>query len=363
MPNTTLRARCGLPTALALTAALAACGGAAESPALDHAPEAGEEFFTNVKQLTFGGQNAEAYFSPDGKQLIFQRTESDTTCDQQYIISVDGSGLELASSGLGRTTCGFFHSGGERILYSSTYHVDEQCPPSPDFSMGYVWPVYDFDIYTSAPDGSGLERLFGTPGYDAEATLSPDGETVVFTSTVDGDLDIYTMDVDGSNVRRLTDTPGYDGGPFFSPDGSMIVYRSWHPETPEELADYQRLLAQDLVRPSRMEIWLMNADGSDQRRITDLGKANFAPFFHPDGQRIIFATNHADPEQPARNFDLYIVNLDGTGLARVTNHPDFDGFQMFSPDGSKLVFASNRYGSVPGETNIFIADWVEPEGE
>jgi Tol biopolymer transport system component len=346
--------------ALGALLALPACD-AGESPAVARAPEAGEPFFASLTQLTFGGQNAEAYFSPGGEQLIFQRTDSDTTCDQQYVMNVDGSGMRLVSTGLGRTTCGYFHSGGARILYSSTHHVDRRCPPEPDFSQGYVWGLYDFDIFTSRLDGSGLERLFGSPGYDGEATLSPDGETIVFTSTVDGDLDIYTMNADGSDVRRLTDTPGYDGGPFFSPDGSMIVYRSWHPETPEELADYRRLLAQNLVRPSRMEVRVMNADGSDQRQVTRLGKANFAPFFHPDGRRIIFSSNHADTARPARNFDLYMIDLDGTGLVRVTSHGDFDGFPMFSPDGTKLVFASNRYGSVPGETNIFIADWVESQ--
>ncbi|NIM48151.1 MAG: hypothetical protein GTN78_20730 [Gemmatimonadales bacterium] len=328
------------------------------SPAVDRAPEPGERFLANLKQLTFGGQNAEAYFSPDGTQLIFQRQESDTTCDQQYVINADGSGMRLVSSGLGRTTCGYFYSGGARILYSSTFHVDERCPATPDFSRGYVWPLYDFDIYTSRPDGSDLQRLFRSPGYDAEATLSPDGSRIVFTSTRDGDLDIYTMNVDGSDVRRLTNTLGYDGGPFFSPDGGMIVYRSWHPQEPSEQEDYQALLAEGLVRPSRMEIWVMNADGSNQRQVTQLGGANFAPYFHPDGQRIIFASNHPDPR--SRNFDLYMIGVDGTGLTQVTTHGDFDGFPMFSPDGARLVFASNRYGTVQGETNIFIADWVEP---
>jgi TolB protein len=338
---------------------LAACG--AESPAVDQPVEPDEIHLENLRQLTFGGQNAEAYFSPDGTQLIFQRTVSDTGCDQQYLINVDGSGLRRVSSGLGRTTCGYFYSVGTRVLYSSTSHLGERCPPPPDYSLGYVWPVPDFDIYTSGLDGSGLARLTESAGYDAEATLSPDETTIVFTSARDGDLDIYTMNVDGTNVRRLTTTPGYDGGPFFSPDGSKIIYRSWHPTTPEELADFQALLAEEMIRPSRMEIWVMNADGSEQRQVTQLGGANFAPYFHPDGVRIIFASNHANPE--GRNFDLYLVNLDGTGLLRVTTHGDFDGFPMFSPDGTKLVFASNRYGSVEGETNIFIADWVETVGE
>jgi len=325
------------------------------------APEAGERFFASVRQLTFGGENAEAYFSSDGARLIFQRQENDSTCDQQYLINVDGSNMRRVSSGLGRTTCGYFHSDDRRVLYSSTFHVSEQCPPLPDYSQGYVWALYDFDIYTSAADGSDLRALTDTPGYDAEATLSADGNRIVFTSVRDGDLDIYTMNVDGTEVRRLTDAIGYDGGPFFSPDGREIVYRAWHPESEQEISDYQRLLADGLVRPSRMEIWVMNADGTNQRRITDLGGANFAPSWHPDGERIIFSSNYENPR--SRNFELYLINVDGTDLIRVTGSGDFDGFAHFSPDGTKLAFASNRYGSQRGETNIFVAEWVEIESE
>jgi TolB protein len=348
--------RLAVALGLAAIVLLAACGPRGPS-AVDRSPEDGERFFANLRQLTFGGQNAEAYFSPDGRSLIFQRTVADSGCDQEYIMGIDGTGLRRVSNGLGRTTCGYFYEGGSRVLYSSTSHVSQSCPPPPDYSMGYVWALYDFDIYTSMSDGSDLRRLTETDGYTAEATLSPDGRTIVFTSVMDGDLDIYTMNVDGTNLTRLTNTVGYDGGPFFSPDGSMIVYRSWHPVSPDEVADYRTLLAQGLARPSRMEIWVMNADGSDQRQVTRLGHANFAPFFHPDGRRIIFASNHATGE---RDFDLYLIGIDGTGLTQVTHYEDFDGFPMFSPDGTKLVFASNRYGSVAGETNIFIADWVEP---
>jgi Tol biopolymer transport system component len=322
------------------------------------APEAGEAYFTNIRQLTFGGQNAEAYWSPDGTQLIFQRTAADSGCDQQYIMNADGSGMRMVSNGLGRTTCGYFYAGGSRIVYASTFRADEACPPTPDMSRGYVWALYDFDIFVSDVEGNDLQSIFATPGYDAEATLSPDGNRIVFTSTRDGDLDIYTMNVDGSDVQKLTSTLGYDGGPFYSHDGSMIVYRAGRPQTPEEESDYRALLADNKVRPSSMEIWVMNADGSEQRQVTNLGGANFAPYFHPDDQRIIFASNHEDPR--GRNFDLYLVNLDGSGLTKVTQYDDFDGFPMFSPDGTKLVFASNRHGTVQGETNIFVADWVEP---
>ena len=344
---------------LPLLTVCAACTPRDESPnAVARAPEPGERYFAGVRQLTFGGQNAEAYFSANGNQLIFQWQTSDSTCDQQYVINLDGTGLRRVSNGLGRTTCGYFYAGDQRVLYASTFEHDAGCPPPADFSQGYVWSLYQYDLYTSAPDGSDLQRLTSMPGYDAEATLSPDGQRLVFTSVRDGDLDIYTMNVDGSDVRRLTTTIGYDGGPFFSPDGSTIVYRSWHPGTGQEIADYQALLAQGLIRPSRMELRVMNADGSNQRQVTDLGGANFAPYFHPDGTRIIFASNHNDPR--SRNFDLYLINLDGSGLQQVTTSGDFDGFPMFSPDGKLLVFASNRHGSVPGETNLFLADWVEP---
>jgi Tol biopolymer transport system component len=220
-----------------------------------------------------------------------------------------------------------------------------------------VWPIDEYDIYFANPDGSDRIRVTDNPGYDAEATLSPDGSTIVFTSTRDGDLDIYAMNADGTNVRRLTDAPGYDGGPFFSPDGSMIVYRAYHPTDSAELADYRSLLAEGLVRPSVLSVFVMNADGTGKRRVTDLAGASFAPFFHPSGDRIIFSSNQHDPR--GRDFDLYLINLDGAGLERVTQHADFDGFPMFSPDGRSLVFASNRGGSAPGETNVFIADWVE----
>ena len=350
-----------LAAASAILALACAGGGDAGSsdsgPAVARQPEPGETFFANLRQLTFGGQNAEAYWSPDGTQLIFQRTASDSTCDQEFVINTDGSGLRMVSNGLGRTTCGYFYAGGSRIVYSSTFRADSSCPAAPDMTRGYVWALYDFDVYTSNPDGSGLRRIFGTPGYDAEATLSPDGTRIVFTSTRDGDLDIYTMNVDGTDVRQLTHAPGYDGGPFFSHDGRRIVYRAWHPDTPEAIAEYDALLAENLVRPSRMEIFVMDADGGNQRQVTNLGGANFAPYFHPDDQRIIFASNHENPR--SRNFDLYLINLDGTGLAKVTTDGDFDGFPMFSPDGTKLVFASNRHGEVEGETNIFIAEWVE----
>jgi Tol biopolymer transport system component len=318
----------------------------------------GERHLANVTQLTFGGQNAEAYWSPDGKSLIFQRTEQDEGCDQIFTMSgKDGSGLRLVSTGTGRTTCAYFLPP-DRILYSSTHDASKECPPSPDFSEGYVWPLYpSYDIWAAKEDGSDLKRLTDTDHYDAEATVSPDGRWIVFTSTRSGDIEIWKMRRDGSDVTQLTDEPGYDGGPFFSPDGKRICYRASRPAPGKELDDYRRLLGKDLIRPSTLEIYWMDADGSDKTRVTDNGAANFAPYFTPDGKRIIFASNQGDPR--GRNFDLYLVHLDGTGMEQVTFCSSFDSFPMFSPDGKRIAFASNRNGSVPGETNIFVADWVD----
>ena len=360
-----LRATFTTRAACVLIPLFAACkqGGDLEggSLAVARETEAKEHFLTNLRQLTFVGQNAEACFSSDDTRLIFQSTGDAESYDQQYTIKVYGSGMQRVSNGLGRTTCGYYYQRDERILYSSTLHAGEACPTPPDFSQGYVWPLSDFDVYTALPNGRDLRRLTTEPGYDAEATLSPNGETIVFTSMRDGDLDIYSMNIDGSNVQRLTNRLGYDGGPFFSSDGSRIVYRAGYPSTSEEEADYTRLLSQNLVRPSQMEIWVMNADGSGKQQVTHLGGANFASFFHPDGNRIIFASNHhvIEEDPRSRNFDLFLVDLDGEHLRRITYSELFDGFPMFSSDGTKLVFASNRHGSVEGDTNIFIADWVE----
>jgi TolB protein len=321
-------------------------------------PEPGERHLRNLRQLTFGGNNAEAYFSPDGARLVFQRQERlDEGCDQQYVINVDGSGLRRVSNGLGRTTCGYFYDGGRRILYSSTFEDSPSCPPPADRSRGYVWPLGRFEIYSGRADGGDLKRLTRNDAYDAEATVSPDGKRVVFTSTRDGDIELYTMNPDGGDVRRITHRVGYDGGAFFSPDGRRIVWRAMYPETATDTADYLRLLADRMVRPSRLELWVADADGGNARQVTRLGAANFAPFFHPDGRRIIFASNQPDPRN--RNFDLYLVGDDGSGLERVTTSAEFDGFPMFSPDGTRLVFASNRNAANPGETNLFVADWVE----
>src|SRR5262245_12765794 len=298
--------------------------------------DSGEVHLRNIRQLTAGGQNAEAYFSKSGRQIIFQRQEADSGCDQEFVINSDGTNLQRVSSGAGRTTCGYFFAHDTRIFYASTEHAGAACPPRPDYSHGYVWALFDYDIYVADSSGAHARRLTDNPGYDAEGTLSPDGKTIVFTSLRNGDLDIYTMRTDGSHLRRLTHTLGYDGGPFFSRDGKHIVYRAYHPQTAQDSSEYRTLLAQHLVRPTRMDLWVMDADGSHQRQITTLPGASFAPYFAPDGRRIIFASNYRNPR--SRNFDLYLVNVDGSGLEQVTTSPEFDAFPMFSPDGSRLVW-------------------------
>jgi TolB protein len=317
-----------------------------------------EKHLRNVRQLTFGGSNAEAYFSADGKKLILQSTRDDLQCDQIFTMNVDGSDPYMISTGKGRTTCSFFYPDGKKILYSSTHLADLQCPPRPDYSKGYVWAVYaGYDIFTANPDGSDLQQLTHTPGYDAEATISEDGKKITFTSMRNGDLDIYSMNADGKHVKQLTHELGYDGGPTFSPDRKWIVYRAYHPTSEKEISEYKELLKQNLIRPTYLELWIMKANGSGKRQITHLGAASFAPAFFPDGQKIIFSSNQGSTGGMG-NFELYAINADGTGLEQITYSPGFDGFPMFSYDGKKLVWASNRNSKAPHETNIFIADWA-----
>jgi TolB protein len=318
-----------------------------------------EKHLRNVRQLSFGGENAEAYFNSDGTQLIFQSRRDGLKCDQIFVMNADGSNPHMVSTGKGRTTCSYFFPDGKHILYSSTHAASSECPPPPDYSKGYRWAIYPtYEIYVANPDGSDPHPLTHRQGYNAEATISPDGKRIVFTSTRNGDLDIYAMDSDGNNVKQLTHELGYDGGPFWSRDGQWIVYRANHPQAQQEIAEYKDLLKQNLIRPTRLDLWVMRADGTGKRQVTQNTAANFAPYFFPDGKRIIFSSNFADPKGMG-NFELFAVNVDGSNLERITFSPAFDGFPMFSPDGKKLAFSSNRNASRPHETNVFIADWVE----
>lgn len=344
-------------------------GWAQEPTAPTLAPEAPavqtERHLTNIRQLTFSGKNAEAYFSSSGHQLVYQSTlepdgKTQRGCYQIYIMNLEGANVYRVSTGTGGTTCGYFFPGDRRVLFSSTHINSTLCPPEPPRGERYRWALDDYDLFTMSLKGWDLQRLTATPGYDAEATISPDGRTIVWTSMRDGDLDIYTMKLDGTNVKRLTETIGYDGGAFFSPDSKRLVYRANHPATDQEVKAYQDLLAKNLVEPSHMELFIMNADGSNQTQITNNGKANFAPYFLPHGKGVIFASNLSTPEghHGPPSFHLYTINDDGTGLEQITFEGHFNSFPMFSPDGTQLVWSSDRNAAAKGEYNIFLADWV-----
>lgn len=333
-------------------------GGPDAAPAAS--PE-GERHLAGIRQLTFGGENAEAYFSADGRELIFQSTRDDLKCDQIFRMKADGTGPRMISTGKGRTTCAYFFPDGSRIIYASTHLAGDDCPPAPERRTGgrYVWPIYrTYDLFSALPDGSDLRRLTDAEGYDAEGTVSPDGTKIVFTSMRDGDLELYTMNPDGGGVRRITRTPGYDGGAFFSSDSRRLCFRASRPQG-KDLEVYRSLLSQDLVEPTALEIFVCDADGGGMRQVTRNGAANFCPFFHPSGRKLIYASNQGDPR--GYNFDLYFVDLESGIEERITSDPTFDAFPMFSPDGKKLVWGSNRNPAPgrPHDTNVFVADWIE----
>ena len=373
--------RLAVPLALALASAVAAQNDVPATPIVP-APafeiRAGkpvealpnEKRLKNVRQLTFEGENAEAYWSNDGRRLILQRRTGTMPADQIYVLDLGTGELAQVSTGDGRTTCSYFLQGDKRILFASTHHKGKEPPPvaKVERGKGYVWSVHrEYDLFTADPDGKNMKQLTDAAGYDAEATVCRVTGAIVFTSVRDGDLEVYTMEADGSNVKRVTNRPGYDGGAFFSHDGSKIVLRSAFPKDKTQADEDKGLLEQALVRPSNMELTVCKRDGSDFRQITSNGAANFGPYWLPDDKRIIFSSNFRGMEvmaktgdhTAARNFDLFVVGEDGKNLEQITDSPEFDGFPMFSPDGRYLVFASNRYGKQRGETNLFLAEWVD----
>jgi TolB protein len=315
-----------------------------------------ERHLTDIRQLTFGGENAEPYWAPDGKRIIFQATPPGAGCDQQYVLDLETGEQRLVSTGKGRTTCGYFtYPDGAHIVFASTHAGSDSCPPPPDRSHGYVWAIYDsYDIYEARPDGTNLEPLVRSPGYDAEATWDPRGGRFIFTSTRDGDLDLYVRSDDGK-VKRMTNTPGYDGGAFFSRDGSEIVWRASRPRG-KELEEYRALLKQGLIRPHALELYLMKADGTNARALTHNGAANFCPTFL-DGNRILWSSNVG---QNPREFDLWLLDKRKGDPERITFAPGFDGFPHVSPDGKWIVWSSNRADPSSHETNLFIARWKDP---
>ena len=324
-----------------------------------------DRFLKNVTRLTTDGDNGEAYFSGDGKKLIFQSSREGYACDKIWTMNIDGSDKRMVSPNHGAHTCSFFFPDGKRIVYSSTSHLPGGCPPKPETPAGarYVWPLYPYDITVADADGSNARRITDNPRYDAEPVVSPDGKRIVFGSQREGDFDIYSMNADGSNVRRLTDRVGYDGGPWFSPDGTKIVWRAWYPESSAEREQWKDCMAKNYILAFPLSLWVMDADWSNKRMLLGNGATNFAPSWHPDGKRIVFASNmddwREDIKQFGHNFELYLINLDGTNLTRITFNATFDSFPLFSPDGKKLVWASNRDANKPRQTDIFIADWEE----
>jgi TolB protein len=331
-----------------------ALGQPTQTPVL-HDPR--ETRLRNVRQLTFGGENAEAYFSFDGKKLIFQSTRPPFTADQMFTMNTDGTDVRLVSTGKGRCTCGFWSPDGKKILYSSTDWYSAEPPPPPDRSQGYVWGLFPYRLYMANADGSERVALTDDDAYNAEGSFHPRGDRVLFTTTRWGNIDLAELNLRTKRIRRLTTEIGYNGGPFYSWDGRYIVYRAYHPKTDEEVKEFQDLLRKRLVRPSQLELWVMTADGKRKWQVSRLGGANFAPFMKPGNRQIIFSSNHHDPR--GREFDLFLINLDGTGVQQITYTGDFDGFPMFSRDGKQLVWASNRTAKTRGETNVYIADWVD----
>lgn len=326
-----------------------------------------EKHLTNIRQLTFGADNAEAYWSFDSKMITFQSNNKawGVNCDQIFYMPIEGENLrdghkpKMISNGEGRTTCSYFLKDNATIIYASTHLGGKECPPEPSRSAGkYLWPVYDtYDIFTADLNGKIKKRLTKEKGYDAEATVSPKGDKIVFTSTRNGDLDLYVMDVKSGKIKQVTKELGYDGGAFFSPDGKKLVFRASRPKTDAEKTEYLDYLKQGLVAPTAMEIYTVNVDGSDLKQLTSLGKANWAPFYHPSGKKIIFSSNHKGTR--GYEFNLFMINTDGTGLEQITFDKVFDSFPMFSPDGKKIIFSSNRFNGGTRSTNLFVADWVD----
>ena len=340
----------------------------AQYATMDTVHFAGEKYFKNVRQLTFGGDNAEAYWSYDGKSIVFQKTnpKEGVFCDQIFAGKVPVTDAQkftpkMIGTGKGRSTCAYFLPDGKHIIYASTHLGADSCPPTPDrakYGNKYIWPLYNsYDIFMADMSGKIVQQITSAKGYDAEATLSPDGKKMIYCSDKSGDLELYVMDLKSGKEIRVTNELGYDGGAWFSPDGTKIVWRASRPKTPEAIAEYKSLLAEGMVAPTNMEVFVSNADGSNAKQITALGQANWAPNFTPDGKHIIFCSNHE--YKRGFPFNMYLIDLEGKGLEKISRDKGFDAFPMFSPDGKKIIFASNRNNGGTRDTNLFVADWVE----
>jgi TolB protein len=341
-----------------------------------------EKHFKSIKQLTFDGNNAEGYFSFDDQSIIFQSDsqllqkrfgiQKERYCDQIFTIYIQNLDFNnptqefsyrLVSTGKGRTTCSFFLPD-NRIIYASTHHNSEECPESFRFYQNhYVWQLFDYDIYLANQNGSNLKVLVSSPGYDAEAVISPDGKYMVYTSTKSGDLELWRYDLQTGEELQLTNELGYDGGAFFSQDSKKIVWRASRPRTTEEIQTYKDLLRKKLVQPTNLNIFVMDIDGKNKKQITHLPGANWAPYFHPNGYQILFSSNHHTLNYGGRVFNIFMINIDGTNLEQITFGDEFEAFPFFSYHQHKghywFLFSSNRKNQKPHDTNLFIAEWVD----
>jgi TolB protein len=313
-------------------------------------------YLKNIKQLTFDYARAgEAYFSPDGKLIIFQAEEKgENPFYQIFVQDLQTGRARRVSPGAGRTTCGYFRPDGRRIIFASAHTnphfkeeaADELRKRAEEATSGrrrrYEW-VFDpyMRIYEADLDGGNLRLLTDAPGYNAEGSHSRDGKQIVFCSNRDGNLELYIMAADGGNVRKLTNAPGcYNGGPFFSPDGQRVIFRA------------------DRHKKDELQVYVINADGTDERQLTQIDGVAWAPFWHPDGKHIVYTSAVHKPNQRP-NYDLYWMNVETGKTTRLTFAPGQDVLPVFSPDGKKLMWTSNRDGLMPG-TQIFVADFEMP---
>lgn len=330
-----------------------------------------EKHFKNIKQLTFGGDNAEAYWSFDSKRLIFQSNWDTLTkqgCDQIFEMNADGTNLpngkrySLISTDKGRTTCSYFLKDG-RMIFASTHEADDKCPEATMFAEGrYVWNIYDsYDIYIYNDKTKKSEKLIASSKYDAEATVSPDGKYIIFTSNRSGDLELWRYEIATGALKQLTNTLGYDGGAFFSPDGKKIVWRASRPTAEQDVKAYKELQSKGLVEPKELQIFIADIDGNNVQQITNLKGANWAPFFHPSGKKILFCSNHHSMDKGGREFAIFMIDIETKSLEQITHSATFDAFPMFSPDGKKIVWCSNRNKErkPTRSTNVFVAEWID----
>lgn len=336
---------------IAVLSAAAFANAADPGPNEINAKDAESRYLANVTQLTDAsmglGKAGEAYFSPDGKNIIFQATPAGQPDYQIYTMNLSTHTPKMVSTGKGACTCAFFHPKARKIMFASS-HLDPNLgqPKSVEETKGYKWDFNEhMDIFEADLDGGNLHRLTDAPGYDAEGSYSPSGKQIVFTSMRDGDQEIYVMDADGRNQRRLTYGKGYDGGPFFSPDGKTILYRG------DRRGDDKM----------NLQLRLVNVDGSNDRAITDNELFNWCPFWHPSGKSLIFTqADHGLRERGERpNYDLWMVTPDGAKLTRITFDPASDVLPVFSPDGKRVMWTSKRGGLA--EAQVFVADFTLPK--